>query len=201
MADRKTYHHGDLRAALLVAAEAELEASGVEGFSLRKVARRAGVSHAAPAHHFGDVTGLLSALATEGYRRLLACQHAREENAPADALSQLKASGLGYVDFAMVHTALFRLVFTSTRLETEDVDLSQAGEAAFSHLVDLVRAVSGRDALHDPEAMAEVSLLWATMHGLGDLLSAGRLKMLGSLPPKMRDRMIRGFMDRLVVRP
>ena len=62
MDDRK-YHHGDLRAALLAAAEAELAERGVEAFSLRQVAKRAGVSHAAPAHHFGDAQGLLTALA------------------------------------------------------------------------------------------------------------------------------------------
>ena len=66
------YHHGDLAAALLAAAEAELAEKGVEAFSLRSVAKRAGVSHAAPAHHFGDATGVLTALATEGFRRFLA---------------------------------------------------------------------------------------------------------------------------------
>ncbi|NRB03591.1 MAG: TetR family transcriptional regulator, partial [Rhodobacteraceae bacterium] len=66
-----TYHHGDLRAALIEAGLQELEATGTEAFSLRKVARRAGVSHAAPAHHFGDVTGLLTALAAEGFRRFV----------------------------------------------------------------------------------------------------------------------------------
>src|SRR5262252_290185 len=60
------YHHGNLRAALLEAAEAELEAQGIEAFSLRGVAKRAGVSHAAPAHHFGDANGLLTGLAAEG---------------------------------------------------------------------------------------------------------------------------------------
>eukprot|EP01036_Dinobryon_divergens_P003443 gene3443-4542_t len=58
-AEGRSYHHGDLRAALLAAAEDELAARGVEGFSLRQVAKRAGVSHAAPAHHFGDAAGLL----------------------------------------------------------------------------------------------------------------------------------------------
>ena len=66
MKDEKPYHHGDLRSALLVAAEADLAENGIEAFSLRQVARRAGVSHAAPAQHFGDANGLLTALATEG---------------------------------------------------------------------------------------------------------------------------------------
>ena len=65
------YHHGDLRKALLVAAEAELVEKGLEGFTLRCCAKRAGVSHAAPAHHFKDANALLTALATEGYERFL----------------------------------------------------------------------------------------------------------------------------------
>ena len=76
-----TYHHGDLRAALIEAALAELEETGPEGFSLRKVARRAGVSPAAPARHFKDVTGLLTALAAEGYRRFRATHCAKHPRA------------------------------------------------------------------------------------------------------------------------
>ena len=112
--DRKPpYHHGDLRAALLAAAEVELAEAGIEAFSLRQVARRAGVSHAAPTHHFGDGQGLLTALAAEGYRRLLATQAAHEARAAPDARAQLVAAGVGYVDFAMTSPALFRLLFGS----------------------------------------------------------------------------------------
>src|SRR5215510_13729417 len=89
------YHHGNLRAALLEAAEVELEAQGIEGFSLRGVAKRAGVSHAAPAHHFGDTNGLLTGLAADGYRRFVAAQEARQKNSPTDGMSQLVAAGLG----------------------------------------------------------------------------------------------------------
>ena len=75
---RSTYHHGDLRAALLRAGEEQLARSGVAGFSLREVASRVGVSHAAPAHHFGDAQGLLAALAAEGFRRFLAAMRHRQ---------------------------------------------------------------------------------------------------------------------------
>ena len=75
------YHHGDLRAALLAAGEEVLEESGVAGFSLRHVARRVGVSHSAPAHHFGDAQGLLAALATDGFRRFLAAMRVRQRDA------------------------------------------------------------------------------------------------------------------------
>ncbi len=108
-AARGAYHHGDLRAVLLEAGEAELAERGIEGFSLRGVAKRAGVSHAAPAHHFHDANGLLTALAAEGFRRFVDKQKARQQVAARPiALSQLVAAGMGYIDFAMAHPALFR---------------------------------------------------------------------------------------------
>ena len=93
--DPKPYHHGDLRAVLLHAAEAELAERGIEAFSLRSVAKRAGVSHAAPAHHFGDTGGLLTALAAQGYQQFLAAQAAREAVAEANPQAQLLHWTLG----------------------------------------------------------------------------------------------------------
>ena len=83
-ADRvgRRYHHGDLAAALLVAGEAELVDKGIESFSLRGVAKRAGVSHAAPAHHFGDANGLLNAIAARGFERFVARQQDFRRRAP-----------------------------------------------------------------------------------------------------------------------
>ena len=89
------YHHGDLATALLAAAEAELTEKGVEAFSLRQVAKRAGVSHAAPAHHFGDANGVLTALAAHGFAEFLATQHAFEARALKTPRDQLIAAGLG----------------------------------------------------------------------------------------------------------
>src|SRR5262245_22981090 len=137
------YHHGNLRAALLEAAEAELEARGIEGFSLRGVAKRAGVSHAAPAHHFRDANGLLTGLAAEGYRRFIAAQEARQKNAPTEHMSQLVAAGMGYIDFALAHPALFRLMFSSDRPDHEAPELSAAGAEAFGRLVRAIQRVRG----------------------------------------------------------
>ena len=89
-------------------------------FSLRSVAKRASVSHAAPAHHFSDTGGLLTALATEGFRRFLETQAAREGQAACEPSAQLLAAGLGYVDFALARPALFRLMFGSDRADFGD---------------------------------------------------------------------------------
>ena len=133
---RRGYHHGDLRAVLLAAGEAELAEHGVEGFSLRGVAKRAGVSHAAPAHHFRDANGLLTALAAEGFRRFVEKQKARQQVADKDPLALLVAAGMGYVDFAMAHPALFRLMFSSDRPDREAEELHVAASAAYRKLVE-----------------------------------------------------------------
>jgi|SRR5215831_7793450 len=181
------YHHGNLRAALLEAAETELEAEGIEGFSLRGVAKRAGVSHAAPAHHFGDANGLLTGLAAEGYRRFVAAQEARQKNASSDGMSQLVAAGLGYIDFASAHPALFRLMFSSGRPDHEAPELSAAGAEAFARLMNLVARVHGVDPQKNKKAMLSVMAAWATVHGLADLLVAGRMKFLLKLREAERE--------------
>lgn len=188
MSDEKKYHHGDLRAALLAAAESELAERGVEGFSLRQVAKRAGVSHAAPAHHFTDANGLLTALAAEGFRRFLAAQAARESVAPPDPRAQLLAAGLGYVDFALARPALFRLMFGSNRADFADPDLDDASDAAYGHLVDQVAALGG--------TQTDAAAVWSSAHGLADLLSAGRLKPLSDLAPAVRDQALGAILAR-----
>ena len=192
----KPYHHGNLRAALLEAAEAELAAQGIEGFSLRGVAKRAGVSHAAPAHHFGDGNGLLTSLAAEGYRRFVAAQEAREKQAATDALSQLVASGMGYIDFAMAHPALFRLMFSSNRPDHAAPDLSAAGSAAFQRLIDNVRRLRGVDPVKDRVSMLGVMSSWAIVHGLADLLIAGRMKFLLGLRKSEREAALTDLLRR-----
>ncbi len=188
-ADARPYHHGDLRAALLQAAEAELAERGMEGFSLRSVAKRAGVSHAAPAHHFGDAQGLLTALAAEAFRQFLAAQAARETVAEKDPASQLVAAGLGYVDFAIARPTLFRLMWQSDRPDFEVPDLGLSARAAYQHLIDQVAAAGGR-------STADEAAVWALAHGLADLLASNRLRGVRSLEPEARDAMVADIIRR-----
>ena len=187
------YHHGDLRAALLRAAEDELVERGADGFSLRGVARRVGVSHAAPAHHFADTGALLAALAAEGFRRFLATQRARQARAAADPRAQLLAAGAGYIEFAASHPALFRLMFASDRPHRDDPDLTQAACAAFDHLAVCVAATG---APGTPPARADLVAAWAMAHGLADLMNAGQLDAL--LPAEGRDAAIAGILGRAI---
>jgi len=187
--NEKPYHHGGLRAALLVAGEAELAERGVEGFSLRSVAKRAEVSHAAPAHHFGDVRGLLTALATEGFSRFQAALDAREAGIP-DRRERAVAAALGYLDFAVTRPALFRLIFSSAKTDVLDPDLLAAASIAYRHLVWLIEELGGGE--------ADVAALWAMSHGIADLASGGRLRIVSSLPETEREVMIRNLIGRVL---
>ncbi|MCX7287960.1 MAG: TetR/AcrR family transcriptional regulator [Rhodobacterales bacterium] len=185
----KPYHHGDLRVALLQAAEAELAERGMEGFSLRSVAKRAGVSHAAPAHHFGDVQGLLTALATEGFHRFLAAMQAREATA-VEPRDRAVAAGIGYLDFALDRPTLFRLIFSSKKPDFGNADLSEAGNAAFDHLVGLVEPLGG--------GLADIAALWAMAHGVADLAAGQRLRMMEGMDEAARIEMIKGLLRRVL---
>ena len=169
------YHHGDLRRALLAAAEVVLTERGVEGFTLRECARRAGVSHAAPAHHFGDVTGLLTALAALGFETLTAAMREARDGI-ADPAERLRAIGRGYVAFARQYPERFRLAFSWHRLNHEDPALHAAGEAAFAELEMAIRLVA--DAADEPlegELLADLVHAWSVVHGFSHLLLAGQL--------------------------
>ncbi len=195
MASDGRYHHGDLRAALLREAEAELEEKGVEAFSLRGVAKRAGVSHAAPAHHFGDTAGLLTALAAEGFARFLAVKEARmaQESEPR---GRFIAAGLGYLDFALAHPALFRLMFASARLDWTDPALCAAGEAVFDLLGANVLATRGAAPDEDETARLDLVAAWAMVHGLAELMIAGRPAALMALRGDEREAALRGIIGR-----
>ncbi|MQM26916.1 TetR/AcrR family transcriptional regulator [Glycomyces albidus] len=161
MTDR--YHHGDLRRALIDAAVAAVAETGPSALSLRAVAKRAGVSHAAPAHHFGDKAGLLTAVAAEGFDRL------------ADALERawattgdFSAVGAAYVRFAIDHRAYFAIMFRPELLHVDDPDLlrAEARSGAALH-----RGSGGADP--DAGFNARALAAWSLAHGFAELLIAG----------------------------
>jgi AcrR family transcriptional regulator len=122
---KQTYHHGDLRRALLGAAAEVIDERGPAALSLRDLARRAGVSHAAPTHHFGDKAGLLTALAAEGYD-MLAADLAEEWAATHSFLEQ----GVAYVRFAVRHRAHFEVMFRPDLYHADDPELVAARDRA-----------------------------------------------------------------------
>lgn len=195
---KKAYHHGDLRAALIEAARDELHICGIEGFSLRKVAARAGVSHAAPAHHFKDASGLLTALATEGFKRFLSAMKRREAACSEDPHAQVLGAGLGYLDFALAERALFRLIHASDRPDFSDPDLSVASRAAFEHLLDLVGTAmkAGGGTPTPDEIYVSAAAVWSMAHGLADLRVSGRLETLGAMSEPEQTAALRSILGR-----
>lgn len=128
----RPYHHGDLRRAILGAALDVIAAEGPTALSLRDLARRAGVSHAAPAHHFKDRTGLLTAIAAEGYALLAAA---------LDTADDLRDAGVRYVRFAREHSAHFQVMFSPELLRGNDLELTAARTLAGERLRAAVSAV------------------------------------------------------------
>jgi AcrR family transcriptional regulator len=159
------YHHGNLEAVLIQAAGDLLEESGIAGFSLRECARRAGVSHAAPAHHFGSSAGLLAAVAASGFRELAPPERIPHNEDPAEALLLF---GLHYVECAVRRPARFQLMFGARSPAGDFPALREAGQAAHDALIAAVAAASG---LSPEDALANgyVDLAWSSVHGFAHL--------------------------------
>lgn len=164
----RPYHHGDLRAALIAAAEAVIAERGVDGFSLREAARRAGVSPAAPGHHFGDARGLLTAVATAAFTALGDALGAAAAT-PGDRRARLDAQGSAYIGFALAHPAAFDLMWRRAVVDATDPDFAAAGRRAFAMLDEVVRA--GQPAIADPldPALAPTIAAWSLVHGFAKL--------------------------------
>lgn len=178
---RERYHHGDLQRALVEAAEGILTERGVEGFTLREAARRAGVSAAAPAHHFGSAAGLLTEVALLGFETLTRFLREGAAAGGTNPAARLSGQGAGYVRFARAHPARFLLMFRKDRLNWEDSRLRVAGQAAFAELEDAVRAYRGIAAGRplDRPALATVVAAWSMVHGFAHLALDGKLEGIG----------------------
>lgn len=176
----KPYHHGDLRAALLAAAEEIVNRDGVAGLTLRGVAREVGASHAAPKNHFDDLAGLLSELAAVGFDRFADRMQtaAAAHEKPHD---RLNATGRAYVEFALAEPGLFQLMFRGERLDKTRPALRDAMERAFGTLTGAVAAThaGGPDAARAARATrTHAARAWSMVHGFAVLLLDGRLDPL-----------------------
>ncbi len=161
-----------VREALLAAARAELVEHGRAAISLRAVARRAGLSHASPKYHFGDRSGLLTAIAEEGFHALARQLSDVHES---DARQQLAALGRAYIDFGLSHPALFELMFAPSELHATDPELVAAQQQAIGSLTTAVSRLAGIEAA--PSGTPQLALAsWALVHGLVVLARDGALQ-------------------------
>jgi AcrR family transcriptional regulator len=196
------YHHGALRDALLKAAERVLERDGLAGLTLRAVAREAGVSHAAPTHHFGDLTGLVSELAAIGFRQFneaMIAAGARGTTPMEKGMARAKA----YVDYAQAHPGIYGLMFRTERLDMSRPSLHEAASASFAGLAGSIG--ESRHERIEEEALsldqaAAIVRAWSLVHGFTTLLLDNRLSdVLRRLPKGTSAEMLLDAMLRTTI--
>ena len=200
---KSSYHHGDLRRALLSAAEDVLRERGLQGLTLRECARRAGVSHAAPKHHFGDARGLLTALAARGFGRLTRRLRSRLAAAGPDLDAQFAATVDAYAGFARACPEHFRIMFRSDLVDCAAPELRQAAGETFTELTNVIRRQRGEPdigpaeldaALESERLLEDIMIGWCHVHGYAHLQLEGQFDMVGT--PRQR-RAARDVGDRL----
>ncbi len=172
----KKYHHGDLENALIQAGVEILSKEGVEGLSLRKVAKRVGVSYAAPYAHFKDRQALIAAISTEGFKQLYAALDTAISRHATDPKQQLVEGVCAYVQFAMDNTAIFKVMFSGVLEKEKDYPaFVEISHKTFERVVDIVRACQEAGILSStsPELMA-VSI-WGQVHGVISLALEGQI--------------------------
>lgn len=173
----RPYHHGDLRRVLLEAALQLTEERGIHGFTLREVARQAGVSHNAPYHHFADKAALVAAVTAEGFERLEGELRTVYDRTEGTSLDKVLGTGVAYVHFALAHPAIFRLMFRpELRLgagsdpKRDEIQVDQAGERAFAVLLNGIRTAQASGFIADGDSIQLAIAAWSTVHGLAILL-------------------------------
>lgn len=172
--EHRRYHHGDLRATAIAAAVAEVEEVGISAASMRRIARRAGVTHAALAHHFADKTGLFTAVAAEGFRRMA------EAIGPAAAGDRgFLFGGAQYVRFALQNAGFYEVLFRPNLCHPDDPEFKAARTAAFDILRGTARqsliGSGDPDAVTDADVASLVIAGWSMSHGYATLLATGNL--------------------------
>ena len=175
----RRYHHGNLRNALIHAGLDILATQGIQGLSLREVARRTGVSHAAPYRHFANKEALLAAIAEEGFGRLAAVTRATIACFPDDPRAQLGAAHEAYVRFALENPDQLRVMFSGLLTGPGRPDtLQAAAEAAFGLLVGIVETGQRAEVLREGDPVRLAVAAWTMMHGLAVILVEGQLSPL-----------------------
>ena len=172
-----SYHHGDLRTALLVEAAAMIAEGGAASVTMRALGLRLGVSRAAPYRHFTDKTALLVAVAADGFNRLSGRVHTVGAGAPRSSLARLRRVGEEYVRFALENPAHYRLMYGKEALTREDVpELREAAIALFEQLVGVIEAHQRGGGIKRQDPRAQAYVAWSAVHGLASLWIEGQIQ-------------------------
>jgi AcrR family transcriptional regulator len=180
----RRYHHGDLRRAVIDTALDMLREEKNWQFTLREVARRAGVSHAAPYKHFPDKAALLVELAMIGFDRLRECLAAAKAEAPAALLEEVTSISRAYVAFGMDNPALYRLMFGAEEGKAVGMHLNERAMAVFEVVLDLLRRGQATGHVRERPIEGQAAACWGLVHGMTMLAIDGLLvpEKVGSTP-------------------
>lgn len=198
MAKKQTYHHGDLRQALITAALTLLQNKDARSLSLREVAREAGVSHTAPYRHFADKAALLAAIAQEGFTEFGSYLNAALT--PDQPVKSLQDTGVAYVRYALDHPTHFRVMFSSfPPNEPTDSELYIVSKRTFQILVNVIKSgqAAGVMKAGDPDALALEK--WAMVHGLAMLLLDEMLPVKGDATVDLVESLVTENITSIVV--
>ena len=169
---KPSHHHGNLREALINAGIEILRTEGMAGLTLRKCAALVGVSHAAPAHHFPGLPGLLDAIAARGFNIFADAMEAEARAAPDEPRAQLKAICVGYFEFAKAHPALFDLMFHQVwPLTGSEAELGLAGLRAYAMLAQACAPFVPKGAASNTVE----TQVWSLIHGYSALTVVGKM--------------------------
>ncbi len=175
-----TYHHGNLREALIAAAREVIANGGPQSLSLRAVARRAGVSTAAPYRHFSSRNGLLAAVAQEGFETLSGEIRAATGAHPDDPVARLREAGVAYVCFANRNPAHYQVMFTAGLVDaTEEPAYRAAAAGAFGLLLEAIEECQTAKLIRDEDPKRLALVAWSGVHGLASLIGTGEVALLG----------------------
>lgn len=198
---KRGYHHGDLKTALIEAAETLIADQGGLDFSLADASRLAGVSSAAPYRHFADKEALVDAVRARGFERLT--ERMREAAAVAAApgtTDDLVALGEAYVRFAITEPAIFRLMFGQRHASHTDAATRVAGNTCFGTLIERVNLLRLAHGFERPDTHTMALPLWSIVHGLATLAIDRNFDATapGTDPVELVDFASRSFLDRAI---
>lgn len=176
---KKTYHHGDLRTALIDAATEVIEESGPKALTIRAVANIAGVSHGAPYRHFSDKDALLVAVVERGFTLLEQAMSAATGNTDGSAMEQFQASGRAYFEFARMYPAYYRVMFSGDLLSGKGNEtLGHTSEGAFLDIGGYLRECQRLGVVKKDDEVLQAIALVSTIHGFVSLLNDNRISHL-----------------------
>ncbi len=179
--DQRSYHHGDLRRALIQAGTQMIEDRGLAGLSLREVARAAGVSHTAPYRHFKDKADLLASIAQVGFEQLTAKADQAAKRHIDNPTEQFVAASVQYILFGVNHPRMAHLLFGGViNMRTAPRSLKQASWAAFELVQTIINNGKTAGVFRNRDTMELAVTTWSGIHGLAQLISGGYLTRLAA---------------------